>query len=89
MDKLDREIVLKTIRGYEEANRISEAARFSRLKDRTIEESILIYRGLYQAWEKTGKMMGGDFERLNQRRIEETIRFRENLNRAAERKMAG
>ena len=88
MDKLDREIVLQTIRGYEEANRISEADRFSRLRDRTVEESFHIFRGLYQAWEKTGKVMGGDFERVNQRRTEETIRVRENLNRVAERLMA-
>lgn len=79
MDKLDREIVLQTIRGYEEANRISKADRFSRLKERKIEESILIFRSLYRAWEKTGKKMGGDKDAMSRLRIEESVRRRSAL----------
>jgi hypothetical protein len=88
-DKLDRKIVLQSIRGYEEANRISEATRFAKLCERTISESIQIFRQLYQAWERTGKTMGGDIERLRQRRAEEAVRIRARLNRAIERMNAG
>ncbi|HUF39306.1 MAG TPA: hypothetical protein VMN57_12345 [Anaerolineales bacterium] len=89
MDKLDREIILQTMRGYEEANRISKADRFFRLKERKIEESILIFRSLYRAWEKTGKTMGGDKDTLSRLRIEESVRIREIMNQASVRMTSG
>ena len=80
MDKLDREVILKTIRGYEEVNRITESERIVRLKRMTIEESLQVFRGLYRVWVEIGAKTGGDMESLNRRRLEETLEFRRKLN---------
>ncbi len=88
MDKLDREIVLQTIRGYEEVNRITESERISRLKEMTVQESFRNFRELYQVWVKVGSRLGGNLARLDQRRLEETLVLREKLNEVSRRMTA-
>jgi hypothetical protein len=89
MDKLDREIVLQTIRGYEEVNRITESERIARLRNMTVQESMEIFRDLYRVWGALGAKTGGDLERLNRRRLEETLDLRRKLNEASRRLSAG
>ncbi len=49
MTQLNRESVLKTLRGFEEVNRITEAERRERLENMTDEEARAIFDGLNQS----------------------------------------
>ena len=48
MTQLNREVVLKTLRGFEEVNRITEAERRERLANMTDEEARAIFDDLNQ-----------------------------------------
>lgn len=46
MSRLDKEIVLKTLRGYAEVNRITEAERREHLRNLTVEQAKQIFDNL-------------------------------------------
>ena len=84
-ETLDRELLLQTLQGYEEVNRITAQERRARLKSMTREQSLAIFAALYETWEKSGKKSGGDWDRIAKRKLEEKIRLRrtfESLARA-------
>lgn len=74
--KLDRDILIQTLKGYAIVNEITAAERRARLKTITDVEARAIYDDLCATWELTGKRGGGDWERLNRRRIEQKIAVR-------------
>ena len=76
MAKVDRDILLKTLAGYEEVNRITTSERRARLKSMTPQESMEIFVALYETWEKSGKKSGGDWEAIKRRKLEDKIRLR-------------
>lgn len=84
--QLDRETLLKTLRGYAEVNAITEAERRARLANITSAESWEIFASLYEAWERTGKRAGGDWEALAHRRLEEAVALRQAFERLARHK---
>ncbi len=59
MVKIDRDILLQTLAGYAEVNRITEAERRARLKGMTNATSLLIFNQLYKTWELSGKKITG------------------------------
>jgi len=65
---LNRQILLQTLAGYAEVNRITQAERCSRLKSRTDQESLSIFAELYRAWEITGKQETGNWQLIMQQR---------------------
>jgi hypothetical protein len=81
---LDREIILQTLLGYAEVNRITDAERFNRLKQRTDRESLALFAELYKKWESSGKKE--NWQALAQRRDEEFIALRQLLDRIARRR---
>jgi hypothetical protein len=78
--------LLKTLRGYAEVNAITEAERRARLARMTSADSWAIFVGLYEAWERTGKQAGGNWEALARRRLEEAVRVREVFEKLARHK---
>lgn len=77
MSRLDREIVLQTMRGYEEVNRITESERRARLKGQTPQESLSVFKGLFSSWACTGRKAGGNWETLTRRRLEHHLSQRQ------------
>jgi hypothetical protein len=53
--KLNREIILQTLSGYADVNRIVENERRTRLRISTNHESLTIFAELYRTWESTEK----------------------------------
>jgi hypothetical protein len=84
--RLDREIVLKTLRGYAIVNQITEAERRARLKTMTDAEAREIFDSLYDTWKRTGKQAGGDWEALARRELEDKIRVRRAFEALARRR---
>jgi hypothetical protein len=77
MAGLDREIVLQTLRGYAEVNRITQAERRARLINQSSQESLAIYAELYKAWEQTGQKSTGDWKKISDSRLDAHLRLRE------------
>lgn len=75
--KLDRDILLQTLAGYAEVNKITEAERRARLKRMTDAEARDIFASLYKTWKLSGKRAGGNWEALARRKIEHKIRVRQ------------
>lgn len=83
--KLDRDIVLQTLAGYAEVNKITEAERRARLKTMTDAQARAVYDDLCAIWDRAGDR-NGNWRRLNQRRIEQKIRVRQSFERLARTK---
>lgn len=73
---IDRDILLQTLAGYAEVNRIAEEERRARLKQMTDAEARGIFECLYETWKQTGKQAGGDWEALARLRLEPKIAVR-------------
>jgi len=84
--KLDRASTLQMIKGYELVNRFTDEERRARLKKITDKESLEIFVSLYQTWKHTGKQAGGDLLKIEQRRIDDLIRFRKAFETLARHK---
>jgi hypothetical protein len=84
--RLDREILLKTLKGYAEVNAITEAEHRARLAKMTSAESWAIFAALYETWERLGQQAGGDWEALAHRRLEEAVALRKAFERLARHK---
>jgi len=84
--RLDRETLLKTLRGYAEVNAITEAERRARLSKMTSAESWAIFTSLHETWEQLGKQAGGNWEALARRRLEEAIALRQAFEKLARHK---
>ena len=76
MSKIDKEILLQTLRGYAEVNKITEAENRQRLAVLTHEQSQKIFEMLYDVWERTGKKAGGNLEALRAQDLEAHIEVR-------------
>jgi hypothetical protein len=84
MVQLDRNIILQTLNGYYTVNRITEAERRARLKDRNVQESLSIFVDLYTAWRNASKRAPHTRHAMDQLRLETIIKVRhifENLAR--------
>ena len=79
MTKLDRDILLQTLAGYAEVNKITEAERRARLKTMTDAAAREIFASLYETWKQSGKRAAGDWEALARHRIEHHLRVRQAL----------
>jgi hypothetical protein len=88
MSQIDREILLQTLRGYAEVNRITEAERRARLKSRTVKESLDLFTALYDTWSQTGRTSGGDQEILANQRILDHLNMRQAFQAFIDRKNA-
>ncbi len=82
--KLNREIILQTLSGYAEVNRIAENERRIRLRTRTDRESLAIFGELYRTWESTEK--DGQWECLAQLRLDDHVRLRMAFEAAARKR---
>lgn len=74
--KLDRDIVLQTLAGYAEVNKITAAERRARLKTMTDAEAREMFESLYETWKRSGQLAGGNWEALARRKIEHKIQIR-------------
>ncbi len=83
--KLDRDILLQTLAGYAEVNRITDAERRARLKTMTDAEAREIFASLYETWKRSGKLAGGNWEALARSKIEHKIRVRQAFEALARR----
>jgi hypothetical protein len=81
MPGLDKEILLQTLQGYAEVNRITDVERFNRLKQRTTHESLALFIELYRTWEISGKK--DNDPTLARRRDKEFIALRRLLDQLA------
>lgn len=88
MSPIDREILLQTLRGYAEVNRITEAERRARLKACTVRESLDLFTALYDTWSQTGRISGGDLEVLANQRILDHLNVRRAFQAFIDRKNA-
>lgn len=86
MPKLDKEILLKTLRGYAEVNKITEAELRKSLPNVTRVESWATFEALYEFWERTGQQAGGDWEALAKQKLAEQIALRQAFEKAARAK---
>lgn len=84
--KLDRDILLQTLAGYAEVNKITEAERRARLKGMTDAEARAVFDDLCASWERLGKGDGGNWEKLDRWRLEQKIVFRQALEQLAQAK---
>jgi hypothetical protein len=82
--KLNREIILQTLSGYADVNRIVENERRTRLRIRTNHESLTIFAELYRTWESTVK--DGQWELIAQRRLQDHTRLRAAFETAARKR---
>ncbi len=76
MPTLDRDVLLRTLRGYAEVNEITEKERRAALAKITRAESWAIFDALYETWRRTGKQAGGDWEALAEQRLADHIALR-------------
>jgi hypothetical protein len=81
MTGLDRDIISQSMQGYAEVNRITEAERRGRLKQRTKDESLALFSELYRTWEISGKKKSRRV--YTWRRDEEFITLRRLLDQIA------
>ncbi len=84
--KLDSATTLQMLKGYEIVNRFTDEERRTRLKKITDKESLEIFVSLYQTWKHTGAQAGGDWAKIEQRRIDDLIRFRKAFETLARHK---
>lgn len=82
----NKEILLQTLKGYSETNRITAQERYTRLRTRTTEENLKIFITLYRTWEQSGKKVGGNDFLLAKRRVNDHIHLRSLLKIAAEKR---
>ncbi len=83
MSKLDKEIVLKMMNGYAEANRITEAERRQQLGTQSTEDVLKDFAELYNTWEQSGKSADGNWERIEQWRLDNHIQLRRAFEKVA------
>lgn len=74
--KLDRDILLQTLAGYAEVNKITAAERDARMKTMTDAEAMRIFVSLYETWKRTGKQAGGNWDALARWKLEQKIQIR-------------
>lgn len=84
--KLNREIVLRTMRGYAEVNRITEAERRARLQHMTDAEARAIFEGLRFP---VHEMEADERARLMPLRLAQHRKVREAMQRLAARRGYG
>jgi len=82
---IDYDILIQTLNGYSEINRIHEIERYKRLKTRTNQESMYIFSDLYRTWVQSGKQASGDRKILAQLHLEQKIQFRLSLKKLAQK----
>lgn len=73
---LDRDLVRKTMAGYAEVNRITDAERRARLATITDEEAWREYAELYRTWTMMGQRADGSWEEIEADRLAEKIALR-------------
>ncbi|MBU1662602.1 MAG: hypothetical protein KKD28_14150 [Chloroflexi bacterium] len=81
MSSLDREIVLKTLRGYAEVNRITEAERRARLKHLTDDQARDAFDALNDS---VAEMSADEKARLAQFRLEHHLKVRQIMKLVAQ-----
>ncbi len=86
VSKLDRDIVLQTLAGYAEVNRITEAERRARLKSMTDTQAREIFSALYETWKRSGKQAGGEWGALARLKVEHKIKVRQAFEALARRR---
>ena len=82
MAYLDREITLKTLRGYAEVNRITQAERRARLRTLTDDEARDLFDRLYQ--DAGIFMVGDDQTRMTNIRLQHRLKVRKAMARMAQ-----
>jgi len=82
--KLDRDILLQTLAGYAEVNKITAAERAARLKTMTDAEARAIFDDLCAGWDQTKH--DGNWESINRRRLEQKIALRRAFEKLARAK---
>ena len=80
MSQLNREIVLKTMRGFEEVNRITEAERRERLANMTEERARAIFDDLNQPIKE---LTSEEKKRLEPFRLEHHLKVRKAMAKMA------
>jgi len=83
---INRDILLQTLRGYSEVNRITEAERQAHLAHLTSTEAWAEFKSLYAIWLQTGRQAGGDWAALSERKLEEALVLRKAFATLAQRK---
>ncbi len=86
MTKLDRELVLQTLAGYAEVNKVTEAERRARLETMTDAEARAIFDDLTAGSDRSTRDDGSDWRRLDRWRIEQKIAVRRAFERLARAK---
>ena len=74
--KLNRDVLLQTLAGYREVNRLTEAERQARLQTLTDAEAREMFAALYADWQRSGQRAGGDWEALAREKLEHKIQVR-------------
>lgn len=76
MTSLNRQLVLQTLRGYTEVERIVDVERRKRLQSQSIAESLAEFKVLYETWVKLGRDAGGVFTEIAQNRLQANLERR-------------
>ena len=84
--KLNREVLLQTLAGYREVNRLTDEERQARLQTLTDAEAREMFDALYADWQRSGQRAGGDWEALAREKLEHKIQVRRAFEALARRK---
>ncbi len=83
--KLNRRLILRTLRGYARANEFIEAEKRAWLARLSFKESWELFAGLYRSWKQMSKNSSEGWENVGKRRLEEKVALRRILDRAAKK----
>lgn len=86
MKKLNKDLVKKTIHGYEKGAAFARKQRLKQLRFLSTEDSLEIFTGLYKTWEKSKPNSG--VKTLDSLKIKYLIELRRRINKLAQWKQA-
>jgi Ser/Thr protein kinase RdoA (MazF antagonist) len=84
MPKLDRQLVIRTLAGYAEVNKITEAERRAWLAAMTGAQARALFDDLCASWDHSAASSGADWQSLDRWRIEQKIAVRRAFERLAQ-----
>ena len=89
MSNLTREIVLKSLKGYEIANAIHQKERLFHLQNISLSESIRVFESLFKDFGYIKGSSGGNSTLLEKRRIQAAVDLRNKFAEAYRRSSLG
>lgn len=81
MPKLNKDLVVKTIKGYEHGASVARKERLKQLQTLSPQESLADFLSLWKAWQKPGNKAGS--KKLEQLKLKRLIEQRKRIDKLA------